>query len=462
MSNQDLAFALVQTDEFCNSLLYDQETKSYWLHDGYIWKPYDKEEMRVKVSELTMYQDSNNRLTVGKMLDVVEQVKDYLGDCAMSRKIFKESGIKKEYGFKVEELEEKGISFKDKVLLLNDLRLVEHSPSLDQMAFVHLNFPYSTLSEAKSPLFDAYIKTTCTDKEGNFNQGMHDQLQEVAGFILSNERAEIAVIFQGEGRNGKSPFLDLLRAMVGKNRCSAVSLATLSKDRFCLPSLIGMKLNAKAEDESKGVNLALLKELISGEPMEARRLYEPSFTMVPRCKLIFATNNPPQLAGLDFATKDRIFIIKFEHTMQKQDYIRDLGKRMCREELPAFIRWALVGMERIKKQNCVFTQTKQSEDAMKEMEEANNSVVEYINAIWERDDGIVGVPASEILLGYFSWCKDNGRKNPMTSNKMGRIAVPILGEAYNYQNIRTYHARRKDGMDKLNNIVPPEKPLPNF
>ena len=53
------------------------------------------------------------------------------------------------------------------------------------------------------------------------------------------------------GRHQAETYLDLLRAAVGKERCSALSLDALSKDKFSVPRLVGMKLNAKSEDESK-------------------------------------------------------------------------------------------------------------------------------------------------------------------------------------------------------------------
>ena len=443
-TNQELASLFVEEEKFRDRLLYDRETDSYWYYTGKIWRPMSKQELRDEVARLVWERDNTNRMTVGKMDDIIKQLSQYLGEDSVYKKI-------RTYGYKVEAIEEMGISFNDGIFLYENKSIIEHAPSLDRLALVHLAFNYADISKAECPIFDAYLKTTCLDEDGDYNEGMATQLQEVAGWILSNERAEKFIILQGTGGNGKTPYLNLLTAAVGKDRTISMSIEDMTTDRFALWEFLGKKLNAMDEDESKAINASKLKAIVSGSLMRTQRKFGDGFSMMVRAKNIFATNAPPCIENLDQAMKRRIIIIPFEHTMEEKNFDRNLARKMVKNEMPGIIRWMLAGMEKIQAQNCVFTQTTQSQAAMDSFESANSSVIEYIKEYWELDIDNP-TPASEVYGHYVQWCKDTGHR-PVSSNKFGRRAVPLIGKArskeLNERRVWCYHVRLKPGVGSI-------------
>ena len=427
-TNAVLAAEFAQNGNHNGKLLFEEETMSFWIFNGKVWSLYPKEKMRQAVARLVWNTDPDNKMTVGKQMDVVAQVADFLGDGI--------NGVK--CGHKVRRLEEKGISFSDGILLFEKMEVVPHGPDLDRVALVHLDFPYASLPDAKCQLFDSYVKTTCSDAEGNYKEGMEKQLQEIAGFALSNERVEKAIILFGKGANGKSPFLDLLEAALGEERCASMSMEDLSTDRFATSSLLGKKANILDEDESERIKISKLKAIISGRPMSTQKKFQDRVRARISIKCFFSTNKEPEIDVSEYSIRRRFLIIPFEHTLPKDEKTHDryLAVKIIRDEMPGVIRWMLEGMRRLVSNNCVFTSTDESEAMMAVVEASNSSVSEYLKNNWVTDSATT-TPVFSIYSAYLEWCKDNGRKNPVSSNKFGRQASLILGKSF----ITTYQSR---------------------
>ncbi len=405
--NQELAEMLA--NHFGDKLIWDEETGTYWFHDvkDMTWAPVVALRFRRDVLKFIQHVDKGNRLTINKIDDVTKLINNYI-----------------EWK---EQLDETHISLNDCQLDLSNLEPVEYE--MKNIALIRLHVTREEMATAKSPLFDKYLTDTATAADGTQNELMKLQLQEIAGFVLgnfTNDNAEKAFFLWGKGANGKSPFISLLAALVGKQRFLASSLAELTMDKFSKVELVGKKLNAKAEEESDKVALAALKEIISGELVSARRLYEHKVTFRCRCRFVFATNNPPRLDGLDEATVRRFGVIPFEHTMDKKDFDRQLASKIIAQEMPALVRWALDGLKRLRTNNFVFTESPQSKAALEQLILANNSAMEFLTETYERHLTLE-MPFNLMYQGYVSWCRDNGRK-AVSSNKFGRECTNLYGE----------------------------------
>jgi P4 family phage/plasmid primase-like protien len=441
MSNQQIAAVFVQQKK--DDLLYDSETASFWLYEENSWRPYSQDEMREAVATLIWSLNPTNGMTEGKQDDIIKQIRQYVGP----RSVFNfrdENGKPIRYGHKIHGVEEKGIAFNDKVLLFETMDTVELSNSLDRLSLVSLDFDYSDIENASGKVFMRYLNETCTRPDGTLNEGMVCQLQEWAGFVLSNSKKEKCLILKGRGSNGKSPYLNILRYMVGPTRHSAISLDKLSKDKFSVARLVGVKLNAKGEEQGKAVNLSLLKEIISGEPLEAERKGKDGFTFCPRCRMCFSTNDPPILKGMGFAELRRILIIPFQHTVAEKDCDEGLTDKL-KKEMPFIVKWSLEGLRRLKENNYVFTSTPESENELLELEHSNNSVAEYFEGAWEVDS-TYNTPIKDCFDGFSMFARANNREE-VSSNTFGRRFSEKAGENYPFKKdgktVRCWHVRPK-------------------
>jgi putative DNA primase/helicase len=106
---------------------------------------------------------------------------------------------------------------------------------------------------------------------------------------------EKAVLLVGEGANGKSVYLELVQAFVGKENSSAVSLQKIGTNTFATADLRGKLLNRCTDLPSRKVeDSGDFKAIVSGEMIRAERKGQPAFDFEPFCRLLFSANSPPE------------------------------------------------------------------------------------------------------------------------------------------------------------------------
>ena len=110
------------------------------------------------------------------------------------------------------------------------------SPELATL--IQLNIWYE--KDATCPLFDAFLDKIVSkeDKEENLTL-----IWEVVAYILIHGNPlQKAILFYGPGSNGKSTFINIMEALVGKNNCSNITLSQMSRV-FEPAELLGKQLN---------------------------------------------------------------------------------------------------------------------------------------------------------------------------------------------------------------------------
>jgi putative DNA primase/helicase len=119
---------------------------------------------------------------------------------------------------------------------------------------------------------------------------------EIVAWLMTVDRnIQKAVLLVGEGANGKSVFLALVRCFLGRNNTSALSLQRMETDRFAAASLVGKLANVCADLPSEALTASTIFKAITGaDAIPAEYKYKDSFSLLPFCKLIFSVNEMPQ------------------------------------------------------------------------------------------------------------------------------------------------------------------------
>jgi len=169
-------------------------------------------------------------------------------------------------------------------------------------------------------------------------------MAQIFGYCLTADNSQqVAFIFFGEGRNGKSVITDVLEELIGKDNCSALHLSDF-KERFRLAELQNRLVNFSTEVEAKGlVNDARLKGIITGDPLVAERKNQPPFVFRPFVKLIVSCNNLPQTRDKSVGYFRRWIIIPFEQKFERESRDRDRAKTIIKTELSGVLNWAIGG-----------------------------------------------------------------------------------------------------------------------
>ena len=145
---------------------------------------------------------------------------------------------------------------------------------------------------------------------------------EAIGYcLLKDSKFEKAFMFCGDGRNGKSKTLEVMKRFFGVENCSSLSLEQMKENSFDVHELFGKLVNLRADLSYFGFReTGMLKMLIGRDPISAPRKFLPTLTFLSHAKLIFACNELPKIYDLTdgFWTKWILFEFPYKFITQKE------------------------------------------------------------------------------------------------------------------------------------------------
>ncbi|MBL0152061.1 MAG: hypothetical protein IPP93_00665 [Chitinophagaceae bacterium] len=105
-----------------------------------------------------------------------------------------------------------------------------------------------------------------------------------------------------------------------------------------------------ASEVNGKLETSIFKQLVSGEPVDARLPYGEPFTLINYAKLIFNCNELPKDVEQTHAYYRRFLIIPFDITIPESDQDKELSKKIIETELSGVFNWLLEGLKRLLKQ----------------------------------------------------------------------------------------------------------------
>ena len=196
---------------------------------------------------------------------------------------------------------------------------------------------------AKAPRWEAFLAEVMSP-----HPEVIPYLKRVLGYSLTGStREEAMFIFYGTGANGKSKFLETLRALLGVYCSQTPTETLLVKREWGIPNdvarLQGIRVVTAVETEDgKRLAEARVKALTGGDTITARFLHQEFFEFTPQFKLYLAVNHKPVIRGTDPGLWRRINLIPFEVTFPEDRRDRDLLEKL-KAELPGILAWAVEG-----------------------------------------------------------------------------------------------------------------------
>lgn len=284
----------------------------------------------------------------------------------------------------------------------------------DDMLTLHSSVTFD--AKALCPRFIAFIdQVTGGDKQ------LANYLQRVVGYALTGQTTEQCLFFlYGKGLNGKSTFLNVIKAVVGADFAKQTPSETLMAKRTSGTNDLARLQNVRvviANEVEDGSLLAesLVKQMTGGEAMTAKFHYAEYFEYQPKFKLFIAGNHKPTIRGRDDGIWRRIRLVPFVVTIspaQKDPYLHD--KLVA--ELPGILNWAIKG--------CLDWQ----QNGLREPKSVTDAVSNYREEMdvigqWVGECCTVGTTldnkAGDAYRGYKNWAEQNGYK-PMAGGTFGR------------------------------------------
>ena len=267
--------------------------------------------------------------------------------------------------------------------------------------------PHNYNRDAKSPLVDKVLdKLSCNDREVRY------LLEEAAGACLYRSNTlggGKMIVLLGDKSNGKSTFIDILKAMLGEPNYSTLDVSEI-KDRFSTAMLYGKTANL-GDDISDGYigDASQLKKIITGNTMKAERKGQDPFDFTPYCTMICSANDMPRIKDSTGAVQRRLLIVPMNANFQKTDpdYDPTITYKLQQEEnIEYFIQLALTGLSEVMA-NKGFTEPKRVKEELQNYEQENNPILAFLGEC-DTESEIINEPTNLVYRKYEVFCTENG------------------------------------------------------
>lgn len=317
------------------------------------------------------------------------------------------------------------IAFRNGVLDIVTGQMQPFSPDL----VITNQIPWDYNPEAYSELADDTLnKLACGD------QPIRALLEECIGycFYRANDYKK-SFMLTGKGNNGKSTFLDCVKAILGDGNISALDLKELG-DRFSTSMMFGKLANIGddiGDDFLQGSQVATFKKVVSGNRIKAERKGQDPFEFNPYVKLLFSANDIPRMKDKTGAVLNRLVIIPFNARFTKYlpsgeidpDYNPKIRYELVEQSSVEYlIRVGVEGLKRIIK-NQGFSKSDATEQMAEEYDLMNNPIKGFFA---EQEEGyIFRETVQDIFTRYQLYCNDCGIK-PETKISFGKTVAEMF------------------------------------
>ena len=289
----------------------------------------------------------------------------------------------------------------------------------DQSDFIIYQLPFEYEPKATAPLFQKYLDEVLPDKD------RQKVLAEYLGFIFikhgSNRlKEEKALILYGTGANGKSVFFEVVSALLGTENTSNYSLQSLTNENGYFRAKLANKLVNYGSEINGKLESSLFKQLVSGEPVEARLPYGQPFILKQYAKLIFNSNELPKDVEHTNAYFRRFLIIPFDVTIPPQEQDKQLHTKIIEKELSGVFNWVLDGLNRLLQQKR-FTDCEAVKQAVEQYKSQSDSVKMFIDDNEYKPSSDAPTKIIDLYREYKAYCIDDGFKPVNKTNFKKRL-----------------------------------------
>lgn len=252
------------------------------------------------------------------------------------------------------------------------------------------------------------------------------EVRKFVGYCMTREtRYEKALLLIGPGGDGKSTLLNVMRALVGEDNCSSVSMSNL-EDQFYRSKLVDKLLNVTSEIEDRVFSSDIFKAIVSGDPIGASFKHMTPFDFVPINKMAFAMNKHPAIKDTSDGFYRKLMIVEMKKQFVKKGEADLFLKEKLNEELSGIFAWALAGLQDLRKEG--FVASEHITEALMDYKRSNNNVMSFSEQFLIEDN--TEEPRSDVYEAYAAFCFQWGlnKKGVAQFGRDLKSIFPNIGE----------------------------------
>jgi len=296
----------------------------------------------------------------------------------------------------------------------------------------------------RCPKITKHFETVLKDKSDA------EVMFELIGYcLLKDSILEKAFMFSGDGRNGKSKTLELIKKFLGVENCSSLGLEQLKDNSFEIHELFGKMVNLRGDLSYHGLReTGMLKMLIGRDSISAKRKFLRTLFFVNHAKLIFACNELPKIYDMTDGFWTKWIFLEFPYkfiTQEEFDKLPDKEKENKKilnpeiikelttpDELSGLLNKALESLNNIlkKKDFSDSKGTKETKDLW--IRKSDSFTAFCLDKIEDSQDGRIS--KKELRRAYKKYCKEHKAKGiRIASDQSIKITLEQMFGAYDSQ-----------------------------
>ena len=325
------------------------------------------------------------------------------------------------------------IGLKSQILDIETMQTFDYHPKY----VISNTIPFDYKSDAYSEIVDKTLdKLACGDKQ------IRSLFEEMVGYSLYRKNLmQQCFILTGEGSNGKSTALNMLKRLLGKGNYSSLDMREL-EDTFKPAELHGKLANIGDDISAKYMdNSSVFKKVVTGESFVVQRKYAQPFELESYATQIFCANELPRVQDKSDGFSRRINIIPFNAKFSKSDpdfdpFIED--KLLSDTAMEYLLKLGIEGLSRLLI-NRQFTKSDKGEKEKDDYKVLNNSVLDWI---YNGEPKILNESNTDVYLQYKLYCSENGevamKKGNMTSVIKRELGFDTKVQRIDGQSVRVF------------------------
>jgi putative DNA primase/helicase len=199
--------------------------------------------------------------------------------------------------------------------------LYEHRP--DYYSTVQL--PVDWQPDAVCPRFDRFVTQVMAPDAVSY-------LWEILGYmVLSGNPLQKAVLFHGDGGNGKGTLINVLRSLLGSANCSEVTLQDITEGKFEVAELYGKIANLAGDiDAAYMKSTAKFKAITGEDTVQIQRKFQTPFGFKCWATPLFSANEFWKSADVTKGYKRRWLLVSFPNYFDIQPGVAEsFGDELC-------------------------------------------------------------------------------------------------------------------------------------
>ena len=294
----------------------------------------------------------------------------------------------------------KYIGLKNEILDIETMESFPYAPKWVMNNRIQYEYNPSAYHELMDKTLD---KVSCYDPQ------IRSLLEEMIGYsVYRSNSLQVAFILTGEGSNGKSTILNLVKKLLGKANYTSLDLREL-EDNFKPSELYNKLANIGDDISAKYLETSsIFKKVVTGESFMVQRKFAQPFTLESYATQIFCANQLPNVNDHSDGFSRRLMIVPFNATFSKADADYDpfIETKLMEEDAMEYL--LKIGLEGLKRAlyNKKFTTSQKGEKEKEIYLQSNNNVLEWL----EEEPNVENEPVAEVYMRYTVWCSMTGSK----------------------------------------------------